>query len=164
MEINNKPKMKIPIECPIFRAYLQKIIPDAFDADGLINKEHEARKSIQDINIDGIGAGSLDGIGLFDILRYLDIDYNPKIKHLPRLPNTLEEFYSNQKFKTSVQPVFFNGAWNYILLDNGRVLCGDIEWVNLNKFKEWAAERHDKSEFTQFIVECEQYLAKLNKT
>lgn len=156
--------MKVQIECPKFREYLQKVIPDAFDADGLINKEHEARKSIQCIDIEGIGAGSLDGIGLFDRLYYLDIDNNPEIKHLPRLPNTLEVFYSNQEFKTSVQPVFFNGAWNFILLDNGCVLCGSIEWVNLNKFKEWIAGRHDESKFVPFIAKCEQYLAKLNKT
>ena len=100
----NKPKMKVPIECPIFRAYLQKEIPAAFDSDGLMSTHHEVVKNIRRIKIVLLGASSLDGIEYLGKLRWLYIDNNPEIKHLPKLPNTLDTFYSNHKFETTLKP------------------------------------------------------------
>ena len=154
--------MKVPIECPKFRAYLQEIIPAAFGADGLMNIQHERVKKRQSLRIYRRGVSSLAGIEHLGKLRWLDVDYNPEIKHLPRLPNTLNSFYSNHKFDTSVQPVFFYRMWNYLLLDNGRVLHGSTMWDSLDDFKASVAERVDVDKFSQFIAECEQYLKKIN--
>ena len=154
--------MKVPIECPNFRAYLQKEIPAAFDTDGLMDTQHKTVKNKKRINIELLGASSLAGLEHFGKLRSLDADNNPKIKHLPRLPNTLEEFWSNHKFDTSVQPIFFDGARNFVLLDNGCVLCGYLYCDNLCEFKTWVSKRYDRVEFIPFIAECEAYLSKLN--
>lgn len=66
------------------------------------------------------------------------------------------------KFETSVQPVFFYRAWNYLLLDNGRVLHGSAMWDSLDDFKANVIERYDAEKFTPFITECEQYLKTIN--
>ena len=153
--------MKVPIECPNFRAYLQKEIPAAFDTDGLMDTQHKAVKKMRGVYICNHGVSSLTGIEHFELYD-LEADNNPKIKHLPRLPNTLEEFWSNHKFDTSVQPIFFDGARNFVLLDNGCVLCGYLYCDNLCEFKTWVSKRYDRVEFIPFIAECEQYLSKLN--
>jgi hypothetical protein len=153
--------MKVTIECPIFRAYLQKEIPAAFDTDGLMDTQHKAVKKMRGVNICNHGVSSLTGIEHFELYD-LDADNNPKIKHLPRLPNTLEEFWSNHKFDTSVQPIFFDGGRNFVLLDNGCVLCGYLYCDNLCEFKTWVSKRYDRVEFIPFIAECEAYLSKLN--
>ena len=154
--------MKVPIECPIFRAYLQKEIPAAFDSDGLMSTHHEVVKNIRRIKIVLLGASSLDGIEYLGKLRWLYIDNNPEIKHLPKLPNTLDTFYSNHKFETSVQPVFFYNMWNFIMLDSGCVIYGSGRWGSLDEFKAWIAEFGVERKFAPFITECEQYLSKLN--
>ena len=155
--------MKVPIECPIFRAYLQKEIPAAFDSDGLMSTHHEVVKNIRRIKIVLLGASSLDGIEYLGKLRWLDIDNNPEIKHLPKLPNTLDTFYSNHKFETSVQPVFFYNMWNFIMLDSGCVIYGSGRWGSLDEFKAWIAEFEVERKFAPFITECEAYLSKLNQ-
>jgi hypothetical protein len=154
--------MKVPIECPIFRAYLQKEIPDAFDGDGLMDTEHKTVNNVRRIDIERRGVSSLAGIEHFGKLRRLDADLNPKIKRLPKLPNTLEVFYLDHKLKTSVQPVFFYNVWNFVMLDNGRVLWAKYSWDNLVEFKTWVSRREDAGKFAKFISECEAYLAKLN--
>jgi hypothetical protein len=154
--------MKVQIECPDFRAYLQKMIPAAFDNDGLMDTEHKAVKSVKHIDIEPRGVSTLSGIEYLPNLQNLDVDLNPNIKHLPRLPSTLKEFYSNHKFDTSVQPVFFYRMWNYLLLDNGRVLHGSTMWDSLDDFKASVVERYDAEKFAPFITECEQYLKKIN--
>ena len=80
--------MKVPIECPKFRAYLQEIIPAAFGAEGLMDTQHKTVKNKKRINIELLGASSLAGIEHFGKLRRLDADNNPNIKHLPKLPST----------------------------------------------------------------------------
>jgi hypothetical protein len=154
--------MKVLIECPVFREYLQKVIPDAFDADGLMDTEHKGVLCREMIDIEGLDVRSLVGIKHFINLSTLDIDNNPNIKHLPRLPNTLEVFYLDHKLKTSVQPVFFYNVWNFVMLDNGRVLWAKYSWDNLVEFKTWVSRREDAGKFAKFISECEAYLAKLN--
>lgn len=154
--------MKVPIECPIFRAYLQKEIPAAFE---IINAEHEAVKNRQSICIDGLGVSYLSFIEHLPELEWLDIDNNPKIKHLPRLPSTLRVFYSNHKFETSKQPVFFLKGHNIVMLDDGSIIRGGYVWGSLDKFKTWVAERDDAGKFAKFISECEAYLLNIkNKT
>jgi hypothetical protein len=155
--------MKVPIECPKFRAYLQKIIPAAFDANGLMDTGHEAVNGVRRLDIERHGVTSLSGIECLGELCWLYVLGSPEIKHLPRLPNTLEAFWSNHKFDTSVQPVFFWNGWNYVMLDNGCILRGGRTWDSLDDFKAWAAERDDKADFAPFISECEAYLAKLNQ-
>ena len=103
----------------------------------------------------------MDGIEYFGKLRRLDADNNPNIKHLPKLPSTLKEFWSNHKFDTSVQPVFFYSAWNFVLLDNGCVI-GQASWNSLDEFKAWIAEFEVERKFAKFISECEQYLKTIN--
>ena len=153
--------MKVPIECPKFRAYLQEIIPAAFGAEGLMDTQHKTVKNKKRINIELLGASSLAGIEHFGKLRRLDADNNPNIKHLPKLPSTLKEFWSNHKFDTSVQPVFFYSAWNFVLLDNGCVI-GPASWNSLDEFKAWIAEFEVERKFAPFISECEQYLKTIN--
>jgi len=167
--------MKVPIECPKFRAYLQEIIPAAFGAEGLMDTQHKTVKNKKRINIELLGASSLAGIEHFGKLRRLDADNNPNIKHLPKLPSTLKEFWSNHKFDTSVQPVFFYSAWNFVLLDNGCVIgpaswnsldngcvIGPASWNSLDEFKAWIAEFEVERKFAKFISECEQYLKTIN--
>ena len=155
--------MKVPIECPKFRAYLQEIIPAAFGAEGLMDTQHKTVKNKKRINIELLGASSLAGIEHFINLSALDADNNPNIKHLPKLPSTLKEFWSNHKFDTSVQPIFFDGARNFVLLDNGCVLGGYLYCDNLCEFKTWLTKRDDADDFAPFITECEAYLSKLNQ-
>lgn len=153
--------MKIPIECPKFREYLQEEIPAAF-ANGLMDTEHKDVFRLKKIDIDGLGVSSLAGIEHFGELQQLDVDNNPNIEHLPKLPNTLKEFWSNHKFYTSVQPVFFYRIWNFIMLDNGCILRRAGTWGGLDEFKTWLTKRDDADDFASFITECEQYLSKLN--
>lgn len=155
--------MKIPIDCPKFRAYLQKEIPDAFDADGLMDTTHEAVNCVGRLNIDWRGLTSLSGIEYLPNLQKLDVDFNPNIKHLTKLPNTLKAFHSNHKFDTSVQPVFFWDGSNFVMLDDGRILYGFSVCGSLDEFKTWVSKREDADKFTPFISECEAYLSKLKQ-
>jgi hypothetical protein len=153
--------MKVPIECPVFRAYLQNEIPDAFDVNGLMDTEHEGVLCREMIDIEGLDVRSLVGIEHFINLSALDIDNNPKIKHLPRLPNTLKAFFSNHKFDTSAQPVFYHEGRNYVMLENGYILWCVYRWYSLDEFKaSWLTKRDDADDFAPFITECEQYLSK----
>ena len=126
-----------------------------------MDTQHKTVKNKKRINIELLGASSLAGIEHFGKLRRLDADNNPNIKHLPKLPSTLKEFWSNHKFDTSVQPVFFYSAWNFVLLDNGCVI-GSASWNSLDEFKAWIAEFEVERKFAKFISECEQYLKTIN--
>lgn len=160
----NKP-MKVPIECPVFRKYLQKVIPDAFDVNGLMDTEHEGVLCREMIDIEGLDVRSLVGIEHFINLSALDIDNNPKIKHLPRLPNTLKTFHSNHEFKKSVQPVFFYNMGVFVMLDNGRILWGSGSWDSLDEFKAWVGKIDKVSQFSPFIAKCKRFSNKIkNKT
>lgn len=157
--------MKVPIECPVFRKYLQKVIPDAFDVNGLMDTEHEWVLCREMIDIEGLDVRSLVGIEHFINLSALDIDNNPKIKHLPRLPNTLKTFHSNHEFKKSVQPVFFYNMGVFVMLDNGRILWGSGGWDSLDEFKAWVGKIDKVSQFSPFIAKCKRFSNKIkNKT
>jgi hypothetical protein len=157
--------MKVPIESIIFWAYLQKVIPDAFDNNGLMDTVHEDVFRLKKIDIYGHGASSINETPYLLSLEGLDIRYNPKIKHLPKLPNTLKTFWSNHKFDTSVQPVFFWDGSNFVMLDDGRILYGFSACGSLDEFKTWVSKREDADEFAPFITECEAYFLNIkNKT
>ena len=153
--------MKIPIECPVFRTYLQNMIPDAF-SDGLMDSEHEWVKGLHFINLRGVGVSSIKEVEFFENLRHINIRNNPKIKHLPKLSNTIQKFFANHEFEASEQPFVFFGGTVYVLLD-----CGDIVYEHFrvpfvdfnNEVRLW----HTGGALYPFLSECEAYLLKIKQ-
>lgn len=96
--------MKTNIECAKFKTYLQTLMPNAFDDEGLLDTHNHAILTLKVIDIDGVGVTSIKEIIYFNNLTHLNVENNPNLTHLPKLPKGVRSFFANTEFKTTDYP------------------------------------------------------------